>query len=488
MPPAATATPTSTKLEPAPHTGRPTPPGPPGPEQFHGFTMLWAEQRQLAYCHKRYGDVFTLNIPYPFERLVVIADPAEVKRLFGAAPELAHAGRANRVLEPLVGLNSVLELDEGRHMQQRKLMLPAFHGERMRVYGDMMREVTEAEIERWPLGRPFAVHHSTQAITLRVICRAVFGIEDEAKLREMETALIEMTHTGQRVIMVKGWQRDLGKWSPGGQFVRARERADELLFAEIRARREAPDLEERADVLSLLLQARDEDGNGMTDVELRDELVTLLVAGHETTASQLAWTLERLLRTPAALERLAARAARGRRLPRLRDQGVPARAAGAHLLGAAHGDRAGRGRAVQRAGGLDDRRLGLADPAPPGPLPGPAGVPSRALRGGRPGAAFLGALRRRRAPLPRRRLRRLRDEGRAAHDPRALRARGARPEAGAHASARDHLRAQQGRPGAAALPPLIRTFRVRDAGDTLMPAAAGAGTVAACTHTRRSSP
>jgi cytochrome P450 family 135 len=304
MPPAATATPTATKLEPAPHTGRPTPPGPPGPEQFHGFTMLWAEQRQLAYCHKRYGDVFTLNIPYPFERLVVLADPAEVKRLFGAAPELAHAGRANRVLEPLVGLNSVLELDEGRHMQQRKLMLPAFHGERMRVYGDMMREVTEAEIERWPLGRPFAVHHSTQAITLRVICRAVFGIEDETKLREMESALIRMTETGQRVIMVKGWQRDLGAWSPGGQFVRARERADELLFAEIRSRRAATDLEERTDVLSLLLQARDEEGNGMTDVELRDELVTLLVAGHETTASQLAWTLERLLRTPAALARL----------------------------------------------------------------------------------------------------------------------------------------------------------------------------------------
>src|ERR1044072_3764588 len=103
MPPAATATPPSTKLEHPQHTSRPTPPGPPGPERFHGFLMLWAEQRQLAYCHKRYGDVFTLNIPYPFERRVVLADRGEVKRLFGAAPGRAHAGRPNRVLEPLVG-------------------------------------------------------------------------------------------------------------------------------------------------------------------------------------------------------------------------------------------------------------------------------------------------------------------------------------------------------------------------------------------------
>ncbi|HEY6779725.1 MAG TPA: cytochrome P450 [Thermoleophilaceae bacterium] len=305
MPSAATATPTATKLEAAPQAGhnRSTPPRPPGPSVLHGFGMLWFEQQLLARSQRRYGDIFTLKVP-SFRNLVVVANPTEIKRMFAGDPTLVHAGRGNRVLAPLVGLTSILLLDEAAHMQQRKLMLPAFHGERMRVYGDLMREATEAEIERWPIGQPFAVHESTQAITLRIICRAVFGISDEGRLRVLEAALVEMLDRGQALIMVPELQRDLGAWSPWGKFLRARDRVDALLFEEIRARRTVADLEERADVLSLLLQARDEDGSGMTDTQLRDELVTLLVAGHETTASQLAWTLERLLRTPAALTRL----------------------------------------------------------------------------------------------------------------------------------------------------------------------------------------
>jgi cytochrome P450 len=266
--------------------------------------MLWAEQRQLAFCQRRYGDVFTLKIAWPFKRLVVVADPAEIKRIFTADPTLIHAGEGNMVLEPLVGLNSVLLLDETDHMQQRKLMLPAFHGERMRVYGELMQEVAEAEIARWPLGEPFALHPSMQAITLRIICRAVFGVTDAGRLRALETSLLRMLEKGVRLIMMRRFQRDLGPRSPWGSFLAARRQTDELIFSEIREHRDAPDLAERSDVLSLLLQARDEDGRGMTDVQVRDELVTLLVAGHETTASQLAWTFERLMRTPDAFARL----------------------------------------------------------------------------------------------------------------------------------------------------------------------------------------
>ena len=196
MPPAATAT--STRLEPAPQVGRSrtTPPGPRGTSFLHGFSMLWFEQRLLARAQRRFGDVFTLKIP-TFRQLVVVADPAEIKRIFAADPMLVHAGKGNRVLAPLVGLTSILLLDEDAHMQQRKLMLPAFHGERMRVYGDLMREATEAEIERWPIGEPFAVQpdasdHAADHLPGRVRHRR------RARLRELEAALVEICSTAAR--------------------------------------------------------------------------------------------------------------------------------------------------------------------------------------------------------------------------------------------------------------------------------------------------
>jgi len=142
--------------------------------------FLSAESRFLAGSRRRYGDIFAMKI-WPFERLVAVADPAEVKRIFtGDATEL-HAGEGNAILEPLVGLSSVLLLDEAAHLHQRKLMLPPFHGERMRVYGELMREITEQEMARWPVGDPFRMHRSTQSITLKVILRAVFGMEEGAR-------------------------------------------------------------------------------------------------------------------------------------------------------------------------------------------------------------------------------------------------------------------------------------------------------------------
>jgi cytochrome P450 len=260
----------------------------------------------LIRFHRRYGDVFTVSFPF-FDRLVYVADPALVKELFTGSPEQLHAGEANAtVLEPALGPNSVLTLDERPHMRQRKLLLPPFHGERIQRYGELIREVTLVEMESWPAGEPFALRPHTQTITLAVIMRAVFGVHDERRLRRFE-GLIETF--AKRVNMVTAFpplRRSVGRWSPWARFLRARAALDEFIYEEIALRRRETGGEpgERDDILSLLLAARDEDGEPMSDEELRDELVTVLAAGHETTATALAWAVERLTRFPQAMERL----------------------------------------------------------------------------------------------------------------------------------------------------------------------------------------
>lgn len=286
------------------------PPGPPGPQLLHAARFLSAESRFLAGSRRRYGDIFTMKI-WPFERLVAVADPAEVKRIFTGDANQLHAGEGNAILEPLVGLSSVLLLDETAHLHQRKLMLPPFHGERMRVYGQLMRDVCEREMASWPVGEPFRMHRSTQAITLKVILRAVFGMEEGARMDDLERTLAGLVDQGQRLMMFPRLQHDWGRHSPWARFLRARSETDALIFDEIRRRRADPALDKRADVLSLLLQATDEDGRPMSDVELRDQLVTLLVAGHETTATAMAWVFERVLRHPPVLARLEAELATG---------------------------------------------------------------------------------------------------------------------------------------------------------------------------------
>jgi cytochrome P450 len=211
----------------------------------------------------------------------------------------------------VVGDNSVLLLDEKPHLHQRKLMLPPFHGERMRLYGEAMREVAEEEVATWPDDEPFAVHPSMQRITLRVILRVVFGIEDRDRLAEFEQLVTAPLDRGQFLVMMPRLQKDFGRWSPWGRVVEARERTQRAILEEIATRRADPRTAERDDILSMLLGARDEDGRPMSDQELHDELVTLLVAGHETTATALAWTFERLSRHPEALERLNRELAEG---------------------------------------------------------------------------------------------------------------------------------------------------------------------------------
>jgi cytochrome P450 len=265
----------------------------------------------MKRCQRTYGDMFTLRIAQE-GTWVFVADPDVVREVFTGDPRLLHAGEANVVLLPLVGRHSVLLLDEDEHMRQRKLMLPSFHGERMVRYRELIERVAEEELDRWPIREPIALWPRMQAVTLEVIIRAVFGVREEGRLELLRKRLREVLD------LTTDWRSMLALAIVGPRrmyrsryFQRELDPVNDLLLAEIRERRGAPDLAEREDVLSLLLQARHEDGRAMSDAELRDELATLLAAGHETTATSLAWALERLVRHPDKLRRLAEEADAG---------------------------------------------------------------------------------------------------------------------------------------------------------------------------------
>jgi cytochrome P450 len=253
--------------------------------------------------HRRYGDIYSVAFP-GFGRIVYIVDPALVRELFTGDPAVLHAGEANAtVLEPALGPSSLLTLDGDEHMRQRRLLLPPFHGERIRRYGDLIREITERRMERWPVGEPFALRPHTEAITLEVILRAVFGVREADRLARARAVVGEFARRSHPIVLFPWLRRNLGRRSPWARFLRAREALDAMIYDEIAARRAEDDVD-ADDVLSLLLAATHEDGSPMTDRELRDELVTVIGAGHETTATALAWTFERVLRTPRVLERL----------------------------------------------------------------------------------------------------------------------------------------------------------------------------------------
>jgi len=225
-----------------------------------------------------------------------------------APADVLHPGEGSRVLEPLVGKNSVILLDEGPHMEQRKLVLPAFHGEKMARLGGLMAEVAEREVESWPGGGSIPLQPRTQRLTLEIILRAVFGLDPGPRLDALRERLSELLAFGDRPISLMPPDPDgllvriLERFGPFAEFVRLQQETDALLFELIHERREGSS--ERDDVLAMLLEARHEDGSPMSDQELRDELMTLLVAGHETTASSLAWAFERLARQPRVLSRL----------------------------------------------------------------------------------------------------------------------------------------------------------------------------------------
>jgi len=255
----------------------------------------------LERCRERYGKRFTMRLLQtpPF---VHHSEPEQLREIFTAPPEVLHPGEGARILEPVVGVNSVILLDERPHLSQRKLMLPAFHGEKMKRLSGLVEEVAEREVERWPTQEPVPLHPRLQALTLEVILRAVFGLDSGARLDALRNRLAGILEYGARPSsMLPMFQRGR-RWR---QFAQARGEADALIYETIDERR-ANGGEDRDDILAMLLSARHEDGSPMSPVELRDELMTLLVAGHETTASELAWAFERLTRTPDVLERLTA--------------------------------------------------------------------------------------------------------------------------------------------------------------------------------------
>jgi cytochrome P450 family 135 len=290
------------------------PPSPPLPKAVQ--TAIWSRQaRRLLYaCQDRYGDMFTIRVAYE-GTWVMLADPAAVKQVFTGDPKVFHAGEGNEILAPLLGRNSLLVLDEKRHMSQRRLLLPPFHGERMQGYGQTMAEIAEREIDTWPTGTPYELRPRMQALTLEIILRTVFGVDgaEAAKLADLREALrdfLDMT-TNPRFLLpllAVGPER-LRRIAA---LRRRIDRVDSLIYREISERRRAEDVAERDDVLSMMVGASHEDGSPMSEEEMRDELLTLLVAGHETTATSLAWAVERLTRSPDKLERLRAEVLEGR--------------------------------------------------------------------------------------------------------------------------------------------------------------------------------
>jgi cytochrome P450 len=229
-----------------------------------------------------------------------------MKCLFGADRQNTIAPGRNVVLAPVLGRRSLLLLEGEEHLRRRKLMLPPFHGERMRAYEAVMAEATEREVASWPVGRRFPLQDSMQAITLEVILRAVFGVEDDERrqlLRRTLVAILATTRSPRAIGMTIDRLRRLPGYRRVGEMLAE---ADEILLAEIAERRDDPDLASREDILSLLVGARFEDGSAMSDAELRDQLMTLLMAGHETTATGLAWAFDLLFRAPRQLERLRA--------------------------------------------------------------------------------------------------------------------------------------------------------------------------------------
>jgi cytochrome P450 len=267
-------------------------------------TLAWWTRSVPLFerCRARYGKRFTLRLLQspPF---VHLSDPAEVKEVFRAPPDVLHPGEGAQALEPVVGANSVILLDESAHLSQRKLMLPAFHGERMEAITGLLEEVTEREVAAWPLGEPFELHPRLQALTLEVILRAVFGLEEGARLDALRDRLTGILEFGSHPASLIPFLQRGRVWN---EFVRGREEVDAALFELVDERRAAEDGDERDDVLTMLLAARHEDGSPMSKQELRDELMTLLVAGHETTASELSWAFERLARTPRVVGELKA--------------------------------------------------------------------------------------------------------------------------------------------------------------------------------------
>ncbi|UJA19436.1 cytochrome P450 [Thermoleophilia bacterium SCSIO 60948] len=279
------------------------PPGPRMPMALQTLAMMNRQRPFLERQRRRFGPLFSVRLA-ALGQMVIVADPGLIKQTFKADPKVLHAG-SRSPLRRILGDNSLLAIDEEHHLEQRKLLLPPFKGQRMRAYESLIADLAAEEIDALPRGVRIETAPIFQRITLRAILRAVFGATG-ARLDRLESMLPKLTDDGQRLSRFPQAQRDLGPRSPWGAFVRLRARVDRELDGLIEDARRDDALEEREDVLALMVRARRVNGQPMTNAEIRDQLVTMLAAGHETTAHTLGWAVERLSRNPDALGRLVA--------------------------------------------------------------------------------------------------------------------------------------------------------------------------------------
>jgi len=277
------------------------PPGPRLPQwvQLIVFMRYWAQF--VTACRRRYGKVFTIRAAMA-PPMVYVSDPAEIKKVFAGDPSIFHAGEANAMLGGLLGDTSVLVIDDDVHRERRRLMLPPFHRDAVARQAGLMAEIAATNIAGWSVGRPFAVAPKMSEITLEVILRTVIGASDPARLAALRAVMPKLLNVGlwASFAIARPELQRRRLW----RALRDRmQEADRLLYAEIAERRADPNLAERTDVLAMLVRATEEDGRALSDRELRDQLMTLLVAGHDTTATGLSWTLERLTRHPTILDK-----------------------------------------------------------------------------------------------------------------------------------------------------------------------------------------
>ena len=281
----------------------PLPPGPRAPASVNTARLAVRPLETLLGWHRRYGDAFTVSY-LVFGTGVYVADPDAIREMFTGDQSDLHAGEANAPLSPVLGEHSVLVLDGAEHLRQRRLLLPPFQGSAVADWRAVIAAVAEAEVDRWAPGSELVMRERMRVLTFDVICRAVFGVAEPERVERLREALLAVVDSSSLIMFLEGLRMDLGRWSPWGRFMRRLEAADALIYEEIERRRREPELEDRSDVLSLLLRARDADGEPMSDAELRDELMTMLAAGHETTATGLAWAFDLLLHNPATMDRL----------------------------------------------------------------------------------------------------------------------------------------------------------------------------------------
>jgi cytochrome P450 family 110 len=279
-------------------------------QRLWGLRFLFRPLETLEARFHAYGDNYRVSQPDAKPALVTFSSPDALESIFTAKPEQLETGQANQILKPMLGENGVVLLGGAAHQRQRQLLMPPFHGDRMRSYAQVIQDITAQVMKQWAIGTTFAVRPAMQSISLQVILKAVFGLEGGKHYEELRQILSQMldgfgSPVGAMFLFYPFLQKDWGAWNPWGRFLRYRQQVDELIYAEIADRRCHPDTK-RTDILTLLMAARDPEGRPLSDVELRDELVTLLFAGHETTASAMAWMLYWVTALPDVRARLLA--------------------------------------------------------------------------------------------------------------------------------------------------------------------------------------